>query len=69
MNMIRLSVDGMNCGGCVGSVERAIQAVPGVLRVRADLASKAVEVEAAATVTPAEVIAAVENAGYEARLS
>ena len=69
MNTIRLAVQDMSCGGCVSSVQHAIQTVPGVISVRADLASKAVEVDAAATVTPSEVVAAVERAGYEAELA
>ena len=30
MNEITLTVTGMTCGGCVGSVQRVLSAIPGV---------------------------------------
>ncbi|MEM1446048.1 MAG: SO_0444 family Cu/Zn efflux transporter [Planctomycetota bacterium] len=37
---VELPVDGMNCSHCVGSVEGALKAVPGVASVRVDLPGK-----------------------------
>jgi Cu+-exporting ATPase len=68
MNTFSLHVEGMDCGGCVGAVERALQLVPGVVKARADLAGKRATVEAAETVTAADLVNAVERAGYEARV-
>jgi copper chaperone CopZ len=39
METITLKVVGMTCMGCVGSVQRLLQALPGVERVQVDLAS------------------------------
>lgn len=68
MDTIHLHIDGMDCGGCAKAVENALQAVPGVVSARADLAGKAARVEAAATVNSGDLVAAVEKAGYEARV-
>jgi copper chaperone CopZ len=68
MNTFRLVVRAMDTAAGADSVQHAIQLVPGVLRVRADPAANAVDVEAAVTVTLAELVNAVEKAGYEALL-
>jgi copper ion binding protein len=59
-------IEGMSCGGCVASVERAIKALPGVERVTVALADKQASVrfdEAKASV--AAIRAAIEDAGYD----
>ena len=68
MNTFSLKIDGMDCGGCVNAVETALQMVPGVLRARADLTDGSATVEAAATVTGADLVHAVEQAGFEAQI-
>ncbi len=40
-----IRIDGMNCGHCTASVEKALRAVPGVTGVSVDLASKTASVE------------------------
>jgi copper chaperone len=61
------SVDGMSCGGCVASVTRAVQRVPGVRKVDVSLQSKLATVEFdGAAVDSAAVVAAIEAAGFEA---
>ena len=40
-----ISIEGMSCGHCTGSVEKALKAVPGVTSVAVDLASKSATVE------------------------
>ena len=41
----RFAVKGMNCMNCVGRIEKAVAAVPGVASVKADLATAQVTVE------------------------
>ena len=69
MNTTRLVVDGMVGTDAVASVEQALQTVPGVIRVRPVPADKAVDVEAAETVTPGMLIAALASAGFDSSLS
>lgn len=61
---VQLSVEGMTCASCVGRVERALQAVPGVISARVNLATERATVEGIAD--PAALIAAAERAGYPA---
>lgn len=58
---------GMTCGSCVARVERALKAVPGVTAATVNLANETAQVTTTAA-TPATLIAAIEKAGYEARL-
>lgn len=61
-----IDVEGMTCGGCVMSVEKALQRVPGVKKVDVSLASKKATVEGEGLVR-ARLTAAVEDAGFDAR--
>ncbi|MBI5450561.1 MAG: copper-translocating P-type ATPase [Gammaproteobacteria bacterium] len=61
---IRLSVAGMSCAGCVASVEGALAAVPGVSDASVNFAEHTALVHG--TVSPARLIAAVVQAGYQA---
>jgi Cu+-exporting ATPase len=62
-----LSVHGMSCASCVGRVERALSAVPGVLGASVNLATERAHVRyAGGTDVLAAVIAAAEKAGYPA---
>ncbi|HEV2442834.1 MAG TPA: heavy metal translocating P-type ATPase [Steroidobacteraceae bacterium] len=64
-----LAISGMTCATCALRVERAIAAVPGVVRAEVNLASNRGSVEGAAgALRPADLIAAVRRAGYEAQL-
>ncbi|HUN71641.1 MAG TPA: heavy metal translocating P-type ATPase [Steroidobacteraceae bacterium] len=64
-----LSISGMTCATCALRVERALSAVPGVARVAVNLASNRGSVEGAAgPVRPADLVAAVKRAGYDAQL-
>mgnify|MGYP003836385515 CR=1 FL=1 len=62
---VELAVDGMTCASCVGRVERALQAVPGVTGASVNLATEQATVESTADV--AALIAAVAETGYTAR--
>ena len=64
----RLSVEGMTCASCVGRVERALKAAPGVLAASVNLATNEAAVRFAAGATsPGELAAVVTKAGYAAR--
>ena len=65
MNRTTLEIDGMTCGHCVASVQKEIGKIDGVTSVDVDLASGRVQVESAAPLTDAEVVAAVDEAGYQ----
>ncbi|MDO9433203.1 MAG: heavy metal translocating P-type ATPase [Phenylobacterium sp.] len=64
---VDLKIGGMTCASCVGRVERALKAVPGVLSANVNLATERAHISAlaAAAELPA-LIAAVEQAGYQA---
>ena len=63
---VELSVEGMTCASCVGRVERALQAVPGVSQATVNLATERATVRGVAA--PEALLAAIDKAGYEARL-
>ena len=63
---IDLAVSGMTCASCVGRVERALSAVPGVNRASVNLATERAQVTVARGVTPADLVRAVAQTGYEA---
>lgn len=65
MDTVRLNVEGMSCGGCVVSVEKALHRVAGVGDVKVSLADKEAVVTGEKLDTT-RLIAAVEDAGYEA---
>ena len=62
-----LAITGMTCGGCVAAIKRVLQRVPGVSRVEVDLAAGRAQVAGAAA--SEALIAAVESAGYGARVT
>ena len=63
--MIELAVEGMSCASCVGRVERALKAVPGVVDATVNLATERASVHGGAD--SAALLAAVDKAGYHAR--
>jgi copper chaperone len=67
MEQIEFKVEGMDCGGCVKSVTRMLNGVPGVSKVDVSLeqARAAVEFDGALT-TLADLKRAVERAGFKA---
>jgi copper chaperone CopZ len=62
-----LTIHGMGCESCVAAVNEAVERVPGVERVRVDLASGRAEIEGDPTLDANAVRDAVEAAGYEVR--
>ena len=65
MNIV-LNIEGMDCGGCVRSVEKALKADPSVQSVIVDLAGAKAHVEAADGTQVSALIRAVEDAGFGA---
>lgn len=60
------AVTGMTCGHCEGSVRAEVSRLPGVERVDVSAAAGRLRVTSRAPIEPAEVIAAVDEAGYRA---
>ena len=66
--MTELGIEGMTCASCVGSVERALKRIPGVLDATVNLATERAQVRhVAGGVSAEELEAAVKQAGYEAK--
>ncbi|MDE2576079.1 MAG: copper-translocating P-type ATPase [Rhodospirillales bacterium] len=63
---ITLDIEGMTCASCVARVEKALTRVPGVAGADVNLATERARVALAAPVAMADLLAAVERAGYSA---
>ena len=66
MGTIQLNIEGMHCDGCVKSITKALQAIPGVNAIDVSLEQK----RAIVTHDPAQaglpqLKAAVEDAGFD----
>ena len=63
-----LSIEGMTCASCTGRVERALEAVPGVLTANVNLATQTASVRVLDGAVTIEALAqTVTDAGYPAR--
>jgi heavy metal translocating P-type ATPase len=70
MEVVSLTVEGMTCASCVGRVERALKAVPGVVEASVNLAAGSATVRLAdGATTTGELIGAVDRVGYTARVA
>ena len=68
MKPLLIHIDGMTCNGCVNSVKQALAALP-VENLDISLGDKRATLHYDDTQTsPAELIAAIENAGFDARV-
>ncbi len=64
-----LTIGGMTCATCSGRVEKALRAVPGVVKAEVNLATEKATVEGVGGVMrPADLILAVQDAGYTAEI-
>jgi Cu2+-exporting ATPase len=61
-----LAVPGMHCAGCMGKVERALGAVPGVVAARANLTARTIAVDHSAAAEIPALVAALAGAGFAA---
>ena len=59
-----LAIEGMSCASCVGRVEKALAAVPGVTQASVNLATEVAKVSSDTPIPLAALQAAVEKAGY-----
>ena len=60
---ITLKIEGMSCGHCKMSVEKALQAIAGVVSVNVSLEKK--EAIVTGTAEKAAIVAAIENIGFD----
>jgi copper chaperone len=67
MATIQLKLDGLHCGNCVKSVEKALREVAGVENVTVTLAPQFATVEGSASAEA--LISAVDEMGFEAQLA
>ena len=67
VHRVELAIGGMTCASCVARVERKLNKLDGVTAA-VNFATERAVVSHPASVTPAELVAAVEAAGYSARL-
>ncbi len=65
MNTVEKTVviGGMSCGGCVNSLTRVLQAVPGIEPLKIEVGKARLRLDAN-VVTPAMLAAAVDRAGF-----
>lgn len=63
--MIELQIDGMSCGGCAASLQRALAAQPGITHAEVDFARASAKVEG--TLDRAALIALIQAQGFDAR--
>ena len=69
MQSMTFDIHGMTCGGCVGSVKRALQKVDGVSDVDVSLNPGQAIVNADVSLaSAAQILAAVTKLGYHANL-
>ncbi|MCA1406449.1 heavy-metal-associated domain-containing protein [Ensifer sp. IC3342] len=61
--MQRYKIDEMNCGHCVGTIEKAIRAIDPVAKVEANLGTKEVRVET--TADSGVIVEALKTVGYD----
>ncbi|MEO6866403.1 MAG: heavy metal translocating P-type ATPase [Gaiellales bacterium] len=66
---LELPIEGMTCASCVASVEKSLAALDGVSAASVNFATEQATVDYdPAIVSPEQLVAAVEDAGYSARL-
>jgi copper chaperone CopZ len=64
---LTLKVEGMTCGHCVGRVQKALDAAPGVIETKVDLDSGTAEIRLGVGADTASLAEIVTEAGYPAR--
>jgi Cu+-exporting ATPase len=60
-----LAIEGMTCASCVGRVEKALKAVPGVLDASVNLATEKAQVRIISGTPQAALVQAISKAGYK----
>lgn len=59
-----ITIEGMSCKHCTGSVEKALKAIPGLTGVSVSLADKNAIVEGDDSVSEAAISAAITDLGF-----
>ena len=62
---VSMAILGMSCASCVGRIEKALAAVPGVQSASVNLATETARVQVLAGTAPEDLVAAVAAAGYQ----
>lgn len=57
-------IEGMSCGHCTGSVEKALRSMAGVTEVKVDLASKTASVESVKGLSEEVLKSAITDLGF-----
>ncbi len=65
---LQLDISGMNCASCVGRVEKALLATPGVSSASVNLATEQAKVVTDSDTPVTNVLAALDDAGYPGRV-
>lgn len=68
MQKTDIGIDGMSCASCVGRIERALTALPGVSAAEVNLATEKATVEFEEPATPGALTGAIQDAGYKPRV-
>ena len=63
---LMLSLPGIHCAGCIATVEKGLNALPGVHEARVNLTLKRAAVDADADITAEDLVAELDRLGYEA---
>jgi copper chaperone CopZ len=66
MTVYEFQVAGMSCGHCEAAVRRSLSEIPGIASVEVSAASGQLTLTATTPLADEVVIAAVDEAGYEA---
>ena len=67
---ITLVIDGMSCGHCVASVQKALATVTGIASAAVEVGCVEIQLETGATSqTTDDAIRAIRRAGYDAALN
>lgn len=68
METANFKLGGISCASCVQTIERAVRSLPGVVSCNVNFATEEANVTYEATLTPEQIIKAVQGAGYQAQL-
>ncbi len=68
MESLDLTIAGMSCGHCAASVRRALESTEGISVDGVQIGSAAVQYDPS-RVTPADIVARVADAGYQASVA
>ncbi|MGO1315534.1 MAG: heavy-metal-associated domain-containing protein [Cellulomonadaceae bacterium] len=69
MTTTEYTVTGMSCGHCESAVRTEVEKLPGIAAVAVSAETGLLSIESAAPLDDAQVLAAVDEAGYEATRS